>query len=268
VLHANVNTVHVDTDLGVAEVTPEAMKDFCKRHFPSKYDQFVEDMRDHPETLVMDLEQVLNALEKTPAYETLINVITKQTIETRDEIGDLSSFIVFQHFRSHAILRATIETLRLAGIERFEYFWLLKQAMSSPDLLFELILPLATSQWIIYKTQEHAFPLPDTPVLMDPGNVMIALSPRMLAEVDLGVHKPDGSWVIKTGIPKSKFTEYKRRAIANTYKEIVFHDPVKLEQWRRTPEFRGRVKLARSISYTDLVEQSLRRTIWTKSTFS
>jgi hypothetical protein len=258
VIQLNVENVHVESRLGVAEIAPEAAKDFCRRHFPWEYEQFVEDMKGHPETLIMDLEQVLDSLEATGAYETLLRVITKHTIDDREEIGDLSSFIVFQHVRSHANLRAALERFKAAGVERFEYYWFLKQTMGSADVLFALVAPLATSHWTVYRTREHCFPLPDTPVLVKPGNVMIALSPRMLAEIDLAVCRPQGSWTMRDGIPGRKYNEYRRRAIGNTYKEVIFHDPGVLEKWRATRQFRRRVKLARNArSYVDMVERSL-----------
>lgn len=245
IIQPKVKEVHVENDLGSAQITPEAMKDFCKRHFPTKYETFAKDMENHPETLIMDLEQILSSLENTPAYQSLIRVITKETIDHRDEIAHLSSFIVFQHFRSHAVLRAALECCKTAKIERFEYYLLLKQAMGNSDFLFSHSNPLATSHWIVYRTENHCFPLPDTPVLMAPQNIMIALSPRMLLEIDCTIYRPEGSWEIKDGISKGKADEYRCRAIANTYKEVIFHDSVALEKWRNTEDFKQRVELLR-----------------------
>lgn len=262
VIQSIVDKVHFENDLGIAEITPEAMKDFYKRHFPTKYETFAEDMKNHPETLIMDLEQILISLEGTPAYKSLISVITKGTIDHPAEISHLSSFIVFQHFRSHAVLRATLERFKAAKIERFEYYWLLKQAMGNTDFLFARMEPLATSHWIVYRTENHSFPLPDTPVLMAPQNIMIALSPRMLLEIDRSVYRPEGSWVIKDGISRGKANEYQRRAIANTYKEVIFHDPAVLEKWRDTEDFKRRVQLSRNAcNYSEMIEKTLAQSV-------
>src|SRR5262249_7752508 len=149
----------------------------------------------------------------------------------RDEIAYLSAFITFQHSRSHALLRSTLERTRAAGMEPFEYFWLFKQIMGHPDALFMFIEPLATSHWIVYRTPDHTFPLPDTPVLIRPTSVMIALSPRLLAEIRLDTHRPEGSWIIKSEISKAKLEEYRHRAIRSTFKELIFADRGLLEEW-------------------------------------
>jgi len=109
ILETSVDDVHFDKGIGIAEITPDAMKRFCKRFFPEKYDTFVKNMEGHPETLLMPFEQVLDSLEKSPAYQTLLAVATKENIENRDEIAYLSAFVTFQHLRSHALLRSTLE---------------------------------------------------------------------------------------------------------------------------------------------------------------
>ena len=262
IIETIVDDVHVDKDIGIAEVTPQAMKQFCKRHFPKEYDRFIKDMENHPETLCMPIEQVLNALEETPAYETLLSVAAKERIDSRDEIAHLSAFLTFQHFRSHALLRSTLERVNAAGMEAFEYFWLLKQIMGNTDSLFLFVEPLATSQWILYRMPDHTFPLPDTPVLIRRTNVMIALSPRLLAEIRLDRRVPNGSWVMKTGISRKKLKEYRQRAIGNTFKELIVSNRSILEEWQASGHFRRQVKLVGSErSYSALLEHALQRSL-------
>jgi hypothetical protein len=243
VLPTIVDKVHVDQDVGLAEITPDMARAFCKKYHPSEYRKIDRYMKQHPETLTLDFENVLTGLENCPAYDALRAVIIKGRIDNRDEIANLSSFIFIQYLRSHAVFTSAIRHLKEVGVERFEFFWLLKNALSDPDFLYGMVVGLATSRWIIYKTNKHMFPLPDTPALIKPNNLMIALSPRMLAEIDLSMRNDEGSWREKDGIPKSKYREFRRRTIANTYKEIVFCDDSVLEEWRQTPEFKTRTKL-------------------------
>ncbi len=262
ILETCVEDVHYDKGIGIAKITPDAMKRFCKRFFPQKYDTFVKEVESHPETLLMPFEQVLDSLEKTPAYQTLVAVAAKETIESRDELVHLSAFITFQHSRSHGLLRSTLERTRAAGMEPFEYFWVFEQLMRHPESLFIFVEPLITSQWVVYRTADHAFPLPDTPVLIRPASVMVALSPRLLAEIRLDTYRPDASWIIKSGIPNSKFREYRRRAIGSTFKELIFADRALLEEWQATPEFRRQVKLVRNAgSYSSLLQNALQRSL-------
>ena len=132
------NNVHFDKGIGIAEITPAAAKDFCKRHFPDDYNHFEKYMKNHPETLLLDFENILSSIEKSPAYETLYNTIEKQRIDTHEELAFLSGFIIFQRIRSHAIFRSMLEFADIMEIERFEYFWLLKNLLGNPDYLYQL----------------------------------------------------------------------------------------------------------------------------------
>lgn len=243
VLPTIVDKVHVDQGVGLAEITPDMARAFCRKYHPSEYKRFDRYMKMHPETLTIDFENVLTGLENCPAYGALREVIVKERIDNRDEITNLSGFAIIQYLRSHAVFRSALGHLNEVGMERFEFFWILKNVLSNPDFLYKMIAPLATSQWTIYRTREHMFPLPDTPALIRPNDLMIALSPRMLAEIDLTIRNPGGSWRETDGIPKSKYWEFRRRTIGNTYKEIVFCDGSVLEEWRQTPEFKTRARL-------------------------
>jgi len=263
VIRTNVNNVHFDKDIGIAEITPAAAKDFCRRHFPDDYNHFEKYMKNHPETLLLDFENILSSIEKSPAYETLYGVIKKQRIDTREELAFLSGFIIFQRIRSHAIFRSMLEFADLMGIERFEYFWLLKNLLGNPDYLYQLTLPLATSQWLVYKSDVHVLPLPDTPVLIKEGNVMVALSPRLLVEINLNIRDFEGLWIEKEKIPKNKQREYRKRAVENTFKEIIFNDKSILEEWRESTEFRKRRNLRiNSDSFYSLVLKTKVNKLW------
>src|SRR5437870_3956313 len=39
IYRVSVENLHYDKNLGIAEITTEAAKGFCKRHFPDQYDQ-------------------------------------------------------------------------------------------------------------------------------------------------------------------------------------------------------------------------------------
>ncbi|MFC1562753.1 hypothetical protein ACFL4Z_01735 [candidate division KSB1 bacterium] len=145
----------------------------------------------------MDFEDILNGIEKTPAYQTLISVIEKEKLETVEEKANLSCFIAIQNIRSHSILKSMIEIEKEIGNEKFEYFWWLKNFLSDPFSLFKLVNPIACSQWIIYKTFEHTFPLPDSPILVRNGSIMVAISPRILIEVNFNIQKSENFWLEK-----------------------------------------------------------------------
>jgi len=249
-----VDEVHVDKGMGVANIEPQSMKAFCKRHFPDRYEKFCREIDEHPDALLLDFENVFTGIEATPAYRTLHKVIEQQGLAGPEDKCNIACFIVLQQMRSHAILKSMIEAFEMVGIDKWEYFWMLKQCLGDRDSLFRMVNPIAISQWIVYRAVSHMFPLPDSPVLVNDGHIMVAISPRMLVEVNLRVRTSECSWIDKQGVHKSKLREYRRRAISNTFKELIFHDPDILRSWQETPEFRKRVSLiADAESYNTLV---------------
>ncbi len=223
IIRIAVENVHFDKWLGVSEITPEAAKDFCKRNFPEHYEQFAKDMEEHPETVRLDFENIWTMVEKNFGYQTLLDVLKKKKIETKEEKLNLACFITLQNIRSHAVLRSMIEFAQQTGTPKFEYYWQLKHMLSNPDFLFKLVTPLLFSQWIVYVTDKHTFPLPDTPIFVKNWNIMVALSPRMLLEINLKKPASESSWIQKDEISKSKLNEYRKRCISNTFKEIIFN---------------------------------------------
>jgi hypothetical protein len=182
-------------------------------------------------------------MEESSAYQTVLKVLRIQRIETSDDKADISFFVFFQFVRSHAVLNSMIELVQQDNIPKFEYFYLLKYFLSNPDYLKTMVSPLIFASWNLYITDIHTFPLPDTPILNKNKNVMVALSPRLLLEIDFSKQVSENSWVFKEGISSSKLNEYRRRCISNTFKEIIFNDINTLEKRRISKEFKKRVRI-------------------------
>jgi hypothetical protein len=70
-----VENLHFDKNLGEAEMTPDDLRDFCKRHHPDQYDEFCRDMENRPETLYLNFEDILTGIENGPAYKALLTAI-------------------------------------------------------------------------------------------------------------------------------------------------------------------------------------------------
>jgi hypothetical protein len=269
IIHTTVNNVHFDKLLGVSAITPETAKRFCKKYFPKDYEQFSKEMDEHPETLYLDFENIWTRLEESLGYQTLLQVIKKQKIEVREEKVNIALFIAVQNIRSHALIRSMIEFSEESGAPKFEYYWKLKHMLANPDFLYGLTAPLLFSQWIIYLTDEHTFPLPDTPIFVKNQNVMVALSPRMLLEIDLKVPAPEYSWIHKEEVPISKLDEYQKRCISNAFKEIIFDRRNLLETWMNQLEFKQRVKLmSEQKSFNIMVKKEGSRELWKINAFS
>jgi hypothetical protein len=154
------------------------------------------------------------------------------------------------------------------GIDKFEYFVLLKWALSDRNFLSKQIAPIALSRWMFYRTQSDTFPLTDSPVLVNDDSVIVTLSPRLILEMYNQPGVGEISWDIKDGIDNQKLDEFQKRTIGNTFREIIFSDKQTLEEWKQTEAFERRVRTINNItSYNTLVLREKRRELWNLNAF-
>ena len=240
ILHTKFDNVHFHKNLGVAEITPESMKRYYKRNRASEYDEFCRYLEEHPESLFVDFEETLTGVENVGGYDSLIESIVNGGLTSVEHKGYLSIVLIIHSMRSYEMMTSMVEYAAIKGMDKWEYFLLLKDAWADAQLLARAVTPMAQGRWTFYKTNEHKFPICDSPVLINENSVMAILSPRLLLEIDLNVHKEESYWEFKEGINFSKYREFRRRAINNTFNDILFHDVKELEQWQELPEFKRR----------------------------
>lgn len=259
---APVEQVHYEKGLGVAKITLQGLKDFYKRNKPQEYENFVSQAVESDYPLTLDFENILTGIEKTPAYQVLCSVIKRQFIASRDEKAFLSIFIYLQFLRGHAILNSIFEMNGKLGIEKFENLIALKESLSDPDF-YNPLANIALSHWTLYRTEIDTFPLTDSAILSKDNNIMVALSPRLLLEISIGILDGESPGIVKDTIEPKKLTEFRRRTIGNTFREIIFSDKETLENWQKTPEFKQRVESIRKMkSYNALVKNNLGQELW------
>lgn len=257
----SVENLHFDKGMGIAEITPEAAKDFCRRHHPAEYEQFCKNMESHPETLYLDFENILTGLEGSVAYTTLLSVVRRGCITGLPEKGALAGFLTVHTLRGHALMNSMLELMAAAGQAKFEHFVMLKHFLSDPKQLFPLTMALTSGRWTFYQMYEDTFPLTDTPIFIQPQSVMAIISPRLLLEIDRT--KPENGWSSVNSISAAKLDEFRKRAIGNTFREIIFGTPKLLEEWQRSPEFADRSKLmAETTAYNAKIAEHLGRELW------
>ncbi len=263
IYETTVENVHYDKDLGVAEMTPDDMRDFCKRHHPDRYEQFCRDIATQPESLFLNFEDILTGMENGPAYAALKNVIAKQGIRAPHEKAMIAGFIVVHWLRSHAMMKAMLEWSNELGIKKFEYFIKLKHKLGDPHFLFPLVMTIAPFHWHYYRMRKDCFPLNDSPILINEKNVMLALSPRLMLEIDRTRKQPEASISYSNYIAPETMSEFRRRTISCTFREIIFSSPMLLEEWRDTEEFRNRHKLMKSTTrYNEMVAKDGNKELW------
>lgn len=146
--------------------------------------------------------------------------------------------------RSFEFMSAAIAGMGTAGIEKWEYFWMLKNASASRSFLARAVTAPSFAEWTLWRTPDHTFPLCDSPVMIGRDSLMATLSPRLLLEIDLNASRPEQYWRLRDDLPKHKIAEW-RRSIANTFKEVIFSDPQILSEWLSSDHAATRIETLR-----------------------
>jgi len=258
-----VKNVHYDKNVGVAELTPASMKRFAKRWFPEEYRDLARYVDRNPETLYVDFEDILEAVEKREVYRSIMEAARLGGVTSPEHKGFLTVTLVIHAMRSHEMMAAMMAATGKLGLDKFEYFWLLKNAWGNPLVLARACQPLAGAQWVFYRTQHHCYPLCDSPVMIESRRVTAILSPRLLLVIHLGKSSREDTWTVRDTISTGRLRQFRRLAIENSYKEIIFHDSDELDSWRQLPEFEKRVAALSNRETADrITAEAAARVIW------
>jgi hypothetical protein len=257
-LHRRVEDVHFDKG-GPVEITREEAEAFCLKYHPEQYDEFKKANADTTYPLFIEPEQLFTIMESLPSYRTLIEVIRRRNIVSAEEKCWLASFVALHFLRSHAILNAILEWHATLGIGRYESFMTLKWDLANQERLTQRIVPILLRRWILYSLDEDAFPLTDSPILIRPANILVALSPRLLLEIQTNVAGREDEWHTRRSIKPGKLADFRKRTIGNTFRDIIFGSADLLERWAATKEFKDRHLLMRDTkNYNLLVKEQSR----------
>jgi hypothetical protein len=260
IISTTVEQVHYHKNLGVAEITPESAKRFCATWYPDKYDSMAEYVTARPEMVYLDFEDILTGMEAADHYASLMRVAKLGDFRSAEDKGFLICALMIHAMRGYEYMSAAIERTNGVGIDKWEYFWLLKNAWSSQAFLARAVTVPAFAEWTLWRMPQHTFPLCDSPVMMDFDSVMAPLSPRLLLEINLNVRRPEQYWRLREDLPKHKLAEFQRRSIANTFKEIIFHDSQVLQEWLTSEHAAARIELLSDPSKTqDCVQRAASR---------
>lgn len=259
---ATVERVHYDKNLGIAEITRLAAEAFVRRYYPDRYEQFISESAIASYPIYLDFENILSGIEATPAYQTLLKVTTTKTVDNLIEKCYLASFVVLQNLRSHSMMNAMIDWHQEIGRAKFEHLLTFKWMLSDPNFLFRLVYPLMTSQWNLYTSSNHCLPLCDSPILVQPASVMVALSPRLLLEIRTDLPAPESMMPTSRKIDSSTSEEYRLRTVGNTFREII-GEPKQLETWRASTEFQRRSEIMKDIKqYNTVIRATGDQELW------
>lgn len=241
-LYDRAENVHFEKYLGVAEMTPEALLDFCKRHYPDKYDSFAQEMKDHPETVYLDIENLFSKLEELPIYQSLLDVVRRGTVLTIVEKSWLALFLTHHVLRSHVYLNSLVEAYKEEGMQKFEALVKLKWSLEDPMFMAPEGAHLVESYWTIYKINRSILPLSDAPIVGAPSGTLYAtLAPNMLLVVEQRRIRGLGIGYANR-IPTNLYRECLRTTIDHTHKGLIFSDKKSLMKCQNTTWWQKRRK--------------------------
>jgi len=268
VYRTKVGAVFYQKNLGKAEITQESMKRFCKKYYPSKYDSFCRDIEKHPEPVYLDFEDILEQIENKAGYGSLTEAVRIEGLSSLEHKGLLACILIVHAMRSYEMMTSMLDLGSCIGMDRWEYFWLLKNAWGNPFVLARAVTPVALGRWTFYRTQEHTFPLCDSPIMISANSLMAVLSPRLLLDISVDMDNPNEQLSSYEDLSVTKFHEFESKAINSTFKELIFHDRVELERWSRLPEFHARAAtMSNPSEEKQAVHQAASRIIWALNGF-
>jgi hypothetical protein len=187
-------------------------------------------------------ENIFTGIEEQPPYKILEKVINRGSIDSFEEKVWLSSFMILQRIRGHAFIHSMAETAKLLAKPKFEYMLYMKHILADQELMFKATHPIANAKWSFHISDRHRLPLCDSPILLENDSIMVALSPRLLLEVDLKKSAIHEELTLTKRLNKNIVNEHKKRTINNTHKEIVFNKLSVLESYLEDPLFKSRAK--------------------------
>ena len=195
------------------------------------------------ENKVIDFEDFFTSSENL-VKKTLFEVIQKNGIDTLEEKTNISSFISDLRIRHYENFNGLVKKYSKKGKQKIKLFAELISDYSSTDFHNSQIIPLLSSEWIIYKSKDFKFPLGDNPVLVNNKNILIALSPKMLLQINYKKKVlPNVKCKVRYKMNYFKFKEFMHRTINSTNREIIFNDIIVLEKWKKSNVYNKKTKI-------------------------
>jgi hypothetical protein len=147
ILSTTVESVHFHKNLGVAEITSESAKQFCARWCPDEYEPMAAYVATHPEVLYLHFEDILTGMETRAHYSALMDVARFGDLQSVEHKGFLICILMIHAMRSFEFMSAAIAGMGTAGIDKWEYFWMLKNAWASRPFLARAVTAPSFAEW-------------------------------------------------------------------------------------------------------------------------
>ncbi len=251
--------VFVEKEAGIAILTKENVLNYCKRTYPDELEQMEEYFKNNPSDLILDFENHFTNFEQSylPILE---KVITEGRIDNIAEKTVLSMFVYFQITVNYNYLNYIEKIFGENNWAKFEVFLSMKNAVSGPNSFIKLVLPILSSKWRLYKVSKYLFPLCDVPILQESGRILAPLCPDMLLDINLKNKVSDKDICEhKTHLPFYKYYLFKKRAIKQSSREIIFGEEELLRKWKSSRRYKKRLEKIKTFAnkgYNSLLDSN------------
>lgn len=236
ILYSKTEKIFFQKKAGIAAVKAEYLKKILNK-LPEKKEVNNQEIEDS----IIDFENHFTMLENQYRKSLEKIILTNERIEMEDRV-DISTFIAFQLFRNPFILDNLTESFKNNEMEKFEMFLTFKKIISNSESLVKFIGTYLFSEWKIYKLSKNIFALSDNPIMIRKFNLMVALAPNILLEINLNkINKSADKYIIKNKISCFKYHDFITRTITNSSKEIIFGDEEKLKKIQNTNKYKKHI---------------------------
>lgn len=192
--------------------------------------------------ITYDFENLFTAMENS-YKDALENLITNHKKIDEETKFFLASIIVCQNLKNPILLKDMEDFYKIFGMGKIEMLNSLHSKLSDYQQLAKFYVPIITPKWKIYIIKKNIFPICDNHILGRNHNIMFAVAPNIMIEIDL---KEDnyyiGQCVIKRKISYFKYREFIKRTIRNTSKNIVFGEKELLLKIQKSNTYKKHLK--------------------------
>lgn len=225
--------------LGIATITKEGALNYTRENFPANFQEIQKYYTKNGEDLILDFENIFTAMEHSYKIP-LEDLILSNKIIGVAEKSQLAVFILFQTLRNPKSINDLLKINSFQNMEKFELLVSIKHKISNTNELLQMITPILTHSWTLFKLEQNTFPLSDNPILSNKGNLMVSIAPNIMLEIDFNrncdVTEPV---IVKSTIANRRKRDFIYRTIRNSTQEIIFGDEKLLNQIKNSAQYKS-----------------------------
>lgn len=256
--HKTTDQVFFEKHLGLVSFNEKDIEQFIKRNYPEDAEE--RKMSFKKQDLIIDFENHFTALEESPAYLSLISLVKDKTLQSLEEKGNIATFILVHNLRNHVMINSFQEFGKQIGSSKLEEFIHMKWILQDSKFMKNIISKFLMGHWVIF-TLKEPIPLIDSPICNNNGEILCVLNPYQVLSINLKNLTNQIQYMTVDNYIQIK--QFQKILISNTYREIVFIDESRAEEWMKSNEWSKRRNLILSKkSFSKIISKRNNEEIW------